>query len=100
VRGYRGGMGENPKGEGSEPTAVGPGRVGEGKAAEATGRDARGGGAGGDELPWGEDEERTRGPGRWDGQPNLEPDPPVAGEPTRLSPGSRHSATSGGSTSS
>jgi hypothetical protein len=95
------GMDEHsPKGEGSEPTAAGPGRVGEQRAGEATGRDARGGGDDGDKLAWGAAEEAQPGPADWAGQPNLEPDPPVAGKPTRRSPGGDHSATSGGSTAS
>jgi hypothetical protein len=79
---------EAPLNEGSDDVAVGEERIGERKAGEATGQDATGGGSDGDELPWGEDESAHPGPAHWGDQPNLEPDPPVAGRPTRLSPGS------------
>jgi hypothetical protein len=86
-----------PLNEGSENTAVGPGRVGEQRAAEhptsqghpASGEDGDqdGGGDGAGELPWGADEDRYGETAEQGGQPNLSPDPAVAGRPTRLSPG-------------
>jgi len=79
---------DSPMNEGSDDAGTPPGRVGERRAGEATGRDAAGGGSDGDELPWGEAEAAQPGTADWTGQPNLEPDPPVAGRPTRLSPGS------------
>jgi hypothetical protein len=83
------GVGEgSPMNEGSDDAAVPPGRLGERRAGEATAQDARGGGSRGDELEWGADEAAHPGPSDLGvGQPNLDPDPPVAGRTPRFSPG-------------
>jgi hypothetical protein len=74
----------SPMNEGSDNSAVPPGRTGERRAAE--GSDDSGGSSGA--LPWGEDEERHRGPADLGvGQPDLGPDEAVSGRTPRFSPG-------------
>ena len=82
-----GSSGDSPMNEGSENTAVGPGSVGEQRAGEDETAQGRRENDGSDKQPWGEDEERYGETAEQGGQPNLSPDPPVAGRPTRLSPG-------------
>lgn len=74
-------------GEGSEETAVGPGSVGERKAADhPTAQDATRTGGDPDDLAYNPDESR-RDAAEQGGQPNLDADPPVAGRPSHISPG-------------
>jgi hypothetical protein len=79
--------------EGSEATAASGERVGEQRAGEqlaegAADREPPDGG-----LPLGADEEAHRPAADPAGQPNLDPDPPVAGRPSKFSPGDFDHAT-------
>jgi hypothetical protein len=82
-----GSSGNSPMNEGSENTAVGPGSVGEQRAGEDETSQGRRENKGSAKQPWGKDEERHGETAEQGGQPNLSPDPPVAGRPTQLSPG-------------
>jgi hypothetical protein len=78
---------DSPMNEGSEYTAASGESVGEQRAGEALAdgradREPPGGG-----LPLGDDEEAHPEVGEQGGQPNLDPDPPVAGRPSNFAPG-------------
>jgi hypothetical protein len=78
----------NPLDEGSEPTAVGDGNLAEQRAAEdptaSDGTDVRGK----EEPAYDPDEEHAPQAGEQGGQPNLSPDPAVAGRRSNLGQGS------------
>ncbi|WP_229071002.1 hypothetical protein [Actinoplanes sp. DH11] len=80
----------NPMFEGSEPTGIGTGDVGERKAgADPTAQDAtRAGGKDDDELAYDPAQEHRPQAGEQGGQPNLSPDPAVAGRRSNLGQGS------------
>jgi hypothetical protein len=79
----------NPLGEGSEPTAVGDGNLAEQRAAQdptaQDGTDVRGKDG---PLAYDPDEEHEPRAGEQGGQPNLSPDPAVAGRRSNLGQGS------------
>jgi hypothetical protein len=79
---------DSPLNEGSEATAVPSGTVGEQRAAEhptaRDGTDLRGRDK---PLAYDPDEEHQPQAGEQGGQPNLSPDPPVAGRRSHFSPG-------------
>jgi hypothetical protein len=82
------GAGDNsPMGEGTENSAVGPGSVGEQRAGEDETAQGRRENDGSGKQPWGRDEDNYGGAAEQGGQPNLSPDPPVAGRPSRQPPG-------------
>ena len=80
---------DNPMGEGSEYSAVGPGSVGERRAAEdPTAQDGTDTRPTDKPLAYDPDEEHEPQAGVQGGQPNLSPDPAVAGRRSNFSPGS------------
>ncbi|WP_250000867.1 hypothetical protein [Actinoplanes sp. M2I2] len=74
---------DSPMNEGSEPTAVGDGSIGERRAAEGAGSSKTD-----KPLAYDPDEEHQPQAGEQGGQPNLSPDPAVAGRPSRFGQGS------------
>ncbi|MCU7723861.1 hypothetical protein ODJ79_09060 [Actinoplanes sp. KI2] len=80
---------DNPAGEGSEPTVASEGGIAERRAADDPtawdGTDVRP-----DDRPPAYDSEEEHAPeaGEQGGRPNLSPDPPVAGRPSRFGQGS------------
>ena len=80
--------GNNPLDEGSEPTAVGESNLADQRAAEdptARGEDVRGKDG---PLAYNPDEEHEPQAGEQGGQPNLSPDPAVAGRRSNFGQGS------------
>ena len=79
---------DNPMDEGSEPTAVPDGGIGEQRAGEHP--TAQGEPASGPDKPLAYDPEQEHEPqaGEQGGQPNLSPDPAVAGRRSNLGQGS------------
>jgi hypothetical protein len=79
----------NPWDEGSEPTAVGGGSIGERRAGDDPtaddGTDVR---AKDGPLAYDPEQEHQPQAGEQGGQPNLTPDPAVAGRPSRFGQGS------------
>jgi hypothetical protein len=81
--------GNNPLNEGSEPTAVGPGDIGERKAAQdPTAQDGTDVRTKDKPLAYDPDEEHEPQAGEQGGQPNLSPDPAVAGRRSNFGQGS------------
>jgi len=80
---------DNPMDEGSEPTAVGNANIGEQKAGEdPTAQDGTDVRTNDKPLAYNPDEEHEPQAGEQGGQPNLSPDPAVAGRPSRFGQGS------------
>ena len=79
---------DNPLDEGSEPTAVGTADLGEQRAAaDPTAWDATGA-RGKDEPAYDPESEHAPQAGEQGGQPNLSPDPAIAGRRSNLGQGS------------
>src|SRR3954451_23194776 len=79
----------NPLNEGSEPTAVGDGSIGEQRAGQdPTARDGTDVRPPDKPLAYDPDEEHEPQAGEQGGQPNLSPDPAVAGRRSNLGQGS------------
>jgi hypothetical protein len=83
------GVDENsPLNEGSEPTAVGVGSIGEQRAGDdPTAQDGTDVRTKDKPLSYDPDEEHEPQAGQQGGQPNLSPDPAVAGRRSNFSPG-------------
>jgi hypothetical protein len=80
---------DNPQNEGSDTTAVGPGSVGEQRAAEhPTAQDGTDLGDTDGPLAYDPEQEHEPQAGVQGGQPNLSPDPAVAGRRSNLGQGS------------
>jgi hypothetical protein len=80
---------DSPMNEGSENSAVDPGSIGEQKAAEhPTAQDGTDIRPNDKPLAYDPDEEHRPQAGVQGGQPNLTPDPAVAGRRSNFSPGS------------
>jgi hypothetical protein len=79
----------NPMDEGSEPAAVGDSNIAEQKAAaDPTAQDGTDVRTNDKPLSYDPDEEHQPGPGEQGGQPNLSPDPAVAGHRSKFGQGS------------
>jgi hypothetical protein len=80
---------DNPQNEGSDTTAVGPGNLAEQRAAEdPTAQDGTDVRTKDEPLAYDPDEEHRPQAGVQGGQPNLSPDPAVAGRRSNLGQGS------------
>lgn len=80
---------DNPMDEGSEPTAVGAGNLADERAAEdPTAQDGTDVRTKDKPLAYNPDEEHEPRTGEQGGQPNLTPDPAVAGKRSRFGQGS------------